>query len=112
MSPANPQIKEHPFLKEMFEDDYFPDFLVEKVKAILVGLCVRIEKEKPEDVSDLYDLAHEATEEINGLMEEFEDNDSDLETAARETIAADFEFVATTYGFEADVEELIAPRDW
>ncbi|MPN01681.1 hypothetical protein SDC9_148892 [bioreactor metagenome] len=36
-----------------------------------------------------------------------------METAARECIAADFEAIAKAYGFEdADVEELIALREW
>jgi len=46
------------------------------------------------------------------LQEEFYENDSEIETAARECIAMDFEFIAKSYGFEADSEELIATRDW
>ena len=60
----------------------------------------------------LYALTHAATEEFNALAEEFEENDSELETAAREAIAEDFEWIAKAYGFDADIEELIAPRDW
>jgi hypothetical protein len=45
-------------------------------------------------------------------LREFEENDSELETAARKAIAEDFERIATAYGFDADIEELIAPRDW
>ena len=38
---------------------------------------------------------------------------SEIETAARDCIAVDFEFISKSYGFiEADVEELIATRDW
>ena len=33
-------------------------------------------------------------------------------TAARECIASEFYNIATAYGFEADIEELIAPREW
>lgn len=39
--------------------------------------------------------------------------DSELETAAREILGEEFAFIASAYGFdEADVEELIATRDW
>ena len=39
--------------------------------------------------------------------------DSELETAARQSIGEEFAFIASAYGFEdADVEELIATRDW
>ena len=58
----------------------------------------------------LYALTHAATEEFNALAEEFEENDSELETAAREAIAEDFEWIAKAYGVDADIEELIAPR--
>ncbi|WP_176737169.1 DUF5713 family protein [Micromonospora citrea] len=38
---------------------------------------------------------------------------SEIETVAREAIGDDFWFVATSYGFpDADVERLIANREW
>lgn len=100
------------FLKDMYEDGYFPDFLVDKIKAILISLCEKIEEVKPTSLEQLYKLTNESTELINDLAEEFEDNDSELETAARESIAESFEIIAQTYNFEADIEELIANRDW
>src|SRR6476660_4242224 len=112
MAITNKSLQEYKFLDDMYHDQYFPAFLVDKGKAILLRLCEKIEKERPENVSALYILTHAATEEFNRLAEEFEDNDSELETAAREAIAKDFDCIAKAYGFDADVEELIAPRDW
>lgn len=113
MPPANEHIKARAFLQEMYDDDYFPKHLVEKGRQILLRLCERIELEKPADEAALYKLAHAATEEFNDLGEEFDDSGSELETAAREAIGEEFWFIAKTYGFEnADVEELIAPREW
>lgn len=108
----NEQVKSHEFLKDMYQDDYFPDFLVDKGKAILIELCLQIESQKPANLEELYKLTHTSTDKFNDLGEEFYENDSELETAARESIAADFEFIAKAYGFEADIEELIATRDW
>lgn len=108
----NEEVKAYPFLNCMYEDDYFPKFLVDKGKSILVGLSLQIEKDKPSNLQELYKLTHAATDEFNELAEEFYENDSEIETAARECIAMDFEFIAKAYGFEADVEELIATRDW
>lgn len=96
----------------MQEDSYFPTEQVEKGKAILLQLCETIEATKPNTLEQLYTLTHAATEEFNLLAEELEDNDSELETAARDNIGSDFAFIATTYGFEADTEELIATREW
>jgi hypothetical protein len=113
MAITNPKLREDAFLEEMYQDDYFPNHLVDKGKQILVRLCERIEAEQPKSLDELYELTHAATEEFNGLCPEFEEADSEIETGAREAIAHDFGMIAEAYGFaEADTEELIAPRDW
>lgn len=110
---SNELVRNYAFLEDMYDDDYFPNKLVDKGKAILVELCFKIEDTKPKTLEDLYKLTHSATDQFNELQEEFEENDSEIETAARDCIGVDFEFIATSYGFEdADVEELIATRDW
>jgi hypothetical protein len=100
------------FLTGMYADDYFPDFLVDKLKATLINLCADIESQSPSNLDELYALTHSATEKINDLQVEFDQNESEIETAAREEIAEEFAFIAETYGFDADIEELIAPREW
>lgn len=112
MSITNQEILAHRFLQEMQEDDYFPAAQVAKGKRILVGLCEAIESAKPDSLEKLYALTHVATEEFNRLGDELEENGSEIETAARENIGADFAFIASAYGFDADIEELIATRAW
>jgi len=112
MGIKNEKVKAYSFLQEMYDDQYFPNHLVDKGKTILLNLCLKIEKENPKALEALYALSHKSTDEFNDLQEVFEENDSEIETAARECIAMDFEFIANAYGFEADVEELIATRDW
>ena len=86
----NTELANHIFLEGMYDDDYFPPELVQKGENILVELCRQIE-----------------------LAEEFDENDSEIETVARDTIATDMEYIAQSYGFEdADIEELVGPRDW
>jgi|SRR6188474_451481 hypothetical protein len=110
---SNEQIEAHQFLECMDNDEYFPRNLVDKGRQILLRLSERIELELPADETALYALTHAATREFNDLAEEFYDANSEIETSAAECIALDFEFVATAYGFEnADLEELIATRDW
>src|ERR1700744_3327707 len=98
MAITNQQLVEYPFLKGMYGDRYFPTFLVDKFKQILVRLCEEIETQKPADDQSLLRLTHAATNEFNALEEEFLDNDSELETAAREVIGADFDFIVKAYG--------------
>ena len=79
----------------------------------LLRLCEQIETEHPSDLAALYALTGVATEELNALQAEFEAAESEIETVAREVIAGDFQFIALAYGFaDAEVEELIAERDW
>ncbi|MEV7888903.1 DUF5713 family protein [Streptomyces sp. NPDC002817] len=109
MNISNSQVTAHPFLKALYEDDYYPDHALDRGREILLRLCERIEAERPADLAALYVLTQAATEEFNGL----EGEDFDIETVAREAIAEEFWFVAQAYGFtDVDVEELIATRDW
>lgn len=97
----------------MYGDSYFPTFLVDKCKVILLNLCGEIEATKPKELDAFYKLTHAATNQLNGLEDEFFENNSEIETAARECLAINFEFIAVAYGFNnADIEELIATRDW
>ena len=108
----NEKTRKYEFVRDMYADSYFPKFLVDKVKAILVEFCFEIEKTSPKNNKELYVLSHKATLKINNLQEEFFSNNSELETGARESIGADFEYIAKSYKFDVDVEELIAPREW
>ncbi len=109
---TNVKIKDYSFLECMYQDSYFPEFLVDKCKDILLQLCLEIESNKPNNLEELYKLTHSSTNKLNDLQNEFFENDSEIETGARECLAMDFEFIAKAYGFEADVEELIATREW
>ena len=112
MRIKNEKAKNYEFLKEMYEDEYFPNFLVDKGKQILIRLCEAIEAHKPDSLEALYRLTHLATDEFNNLAEEFYNNNSEIETVARDCIGEDFDSIARIYGFDADSEELIATRDW
>lgn len=110
---TNPTIKAHAFLEDMYADDYFPNVLVDKGKLLLIGLCLQIEQQKPASADEVYKLTHAVTEQFNELAAEFEHSGSEIETAAREAIAADVEAILNAYGFgHLDLEEAIAPRDW
>ncbi len=112
-SIKNENISTHAFLKDMYEDGYFPNHLVDKIKDILIQVCEMIEAQNPKTDEELFSITHKAVEQINELEEEFEENDSELETAAREAMGADFDFIVKTYGFnEVDIEDVIAPREW
>lgn len=109
---TNLKVKDHAFLDCMYQDPYFPDFLVDRCKNVLLNLCNEIEKQKPENLDGLYLLTHWSTNEINNLQEDFFEHNSEIETVARECLAIDFEYIAKAYGYDADIEALIATREW
>jgi Family of unknown function (DUF5713) len=110
---SNQSMNSYSFLTSMFRDSFYPDALVEKGKLILLKLCAKIEQLKPADLAALYVLTNLATDEFNELQQEFYDQNSEIETGARDCIAMDFDYIAKAYGFlDADLEELVANRDW
>lgn len=113
MNEDNLKVDPTKLLPGMYRDGYFPDFLVDKVRDVILVACREIEAEKPSTLEELYVITGRATEKINDLQEDFEENDSEIETAARDDIAVTFGYVAKTYGFpDADLEDLVADRDW
>ncbi|MEV7580390.1 DUF5713 family protein [Streptomyces erythrochromogenes] len=113
MPITHQQVAGYEFLRQMYDDSYFPDHVVDRGRTILLRLCERIEAERPSDLESLYALTQAATEEFNLLEREFEAAGSEIETVAREWICDEFCFVASAYGFtEAEPEQLTSGRDW
>ncbi|QDQ03483.1 hypothetical protein FOH38_20290 [Lysinibacillus fusiformis] len=95
----------------MYRDSYFPDFLVDKVKATIEVVAKYLENEAytKETVQQKLD---EMTDKLNELAEEFEENGSEIETVARESIADTVFLVLKAYKIDIDIEEAIRNRDW
>lgn len=98
-------------LTDMYQDGYFPDFLVDKIKFLLLDVAAFLEtgERKPEKVQAKFD---EMTLAINDLQEEFEENDSEIETGARESIGESVAYMLQWFGIDLDVEDAIRERDW
>lgn len=72
-------------LADMRSDEYFPEFLVDKVEALIREVIALLESGERE-LETVQAALDEMTLSINDLQEEFEDNDSEIETAARDSI--------------------------
>ena len=98
-------------LDEMYRDDYYPDFLVDKVKDELQKVIDLLESGEtdPDVVQETLD---EAVSGINDLQEEFDEHDSEIETVARECIAADVAYILQWFNIPIDTEEAIREREW
>ena len=98
-------------LDDMYKDDYFPDFLVDKIKGLLQNIIDILEagERNLETIQNAFD---KMTLAINDLQEEFEENDSELETAARESIGETVAYILKWFDIDIDVEDAIGERDW
>ena len=79
-------------LDEMYQDDYYPAFLVNKVKDELQKVIDLLESGET-DTDAVQETLDEAVCGINDLQEKFDENDSEIETVARECIAADVAYI-------------------
>lgn len=98
-------------LDEMYRDEYFPDFLVDKVKDEIQKVIDLLESGE-NDTEVIQDKLDEMTCAINDLQEEFDENDSEIETVARDCIGETVGYVLEWFGIPIDVEEAIRERDW
>ena len=98
-------------LEEMYQDRYFPDHLVDKIKALMLEVIAFLETGE-RDMEKVQEQFDKMTLGINGLQEEFEENDSELETGARESIGGTTAYILKWFDLDLDVEDAIAKRDW
>ncbi len=98
-------------LSSMYRDGYFPDFLVDKVRALIENVVGFLEN-GARDLVKIQNKFDEMTVAINALEEEFEANDSELETVARDSIGETVAYILKWFDIDIDVEEAIRERDW
>ena len=98
-------------LDEMYQDEYYPDFLVDKVKDELQKVIDLLESGET-DTEVVQEKLDESVCGINDLQEKFDENDSEIETVARECIAADVAYILEWFDISIDTEEAIRERDW
>lgn len=98
-------------LEEMYKDPFFPDFLVDKVKAQILQVIDLLEQGQT-DVISIQKALEIMTLGINDLCEEFEEHDSEIETCARDSIAQTVMDILAWFGVEIDIEDALAQREW
>ena len=98
-------------LAEMSQDDYYPDFLVDKISALLRKVIALLENDET-DLKVIQSALDEAVEGINDLQAEFDENDSEIETVARDTIGETVAYILEWFDINIDIEDAIGARDW
>lgn len=102
---------DYKLLEEMYEDGYFPDFLVDKIKVLVQSVIDFLETGE-RDLQKIQEKFDEMTLAINNLQEEFEENDSEIETVARDCIGETVGYILQWFDINITVEDAIGERDW
>jgi hypothetical protein len=102
---------DYKLLEDMYEDGYFPDFLVDKIRDLIENVITFLETGE-QDLQKIQEKFDEMTLAANDLEEEFEKNGSELETAARESIGATVAYILQWFEINIGVEDAIRERDW
>ena len=99
------------YLPDMYEDGYFPDFLVDKIQGAIAAMVTDLEQGElnAEQIQDALDTM---TMKINDLQDEFFENDSEIETAARESIGETVDRILKYFEIDMDIEDAIREREW
>lgn len=103
--------RNYKLLDEMYQDGYFPDFLVDKVKDALQKVIDLLESGET-DIEAVQKKLDEAVCTINDLQDEFDENDSEIETVARDCIGETVAYILEWFDIPIDMEEAIRERDW
>ncbi len=98
------------YCSQKWRDDY-PAFLVDKVKDELQKVIDLLESGET-DIEVVQETLDEAVCGINDLQEEFDENDSEIETVARDCIGVTVAYILEWFGIPIDIEEAIRERDW
>lgn len=99
------------YLKEMYDDTFFPNFLVDKIKEIIQEVVTFLESGNHSMVQ-IQDAFDAMTLKINAMQNEFDEHDSELETVARESIADTVDQILSYFDIDLDIEEAIRVREW
>lgn len=99
------------YLSDMYEDSYYPTFLVNKIKENIMKVVHFIE-EGHHTIEAVQEKLDEMTVAINELQDEFYEHDSEIETVARDSIAITVEEILQYFEIDIDIEEAVRERDW
>ena len=108
MNAFDPDYK---LLNEMYQDDYYPAFLVDKVKDEIQKVIDLLESGET-DIGVVQETLDEAVCGINNLQDEFYENESEIETVARDCIGVTVAYILEWFDIPIDTEEAIREREW
>ena len=99
------------YLAEMYADNYYPNFLVDKIRKEIEETVAYID-EGSKPYGYIQERFDKMTCAINGLIDEFIENDSDLETVASESIGETVDQILKYYSIDMNADKALREREW
>lgn len=103
-------MEDYVLLQDLYDDDYYPDSLVEELERELTGLVDFLEAGEA-DSTLIQRKLDGMTSRINEIAEEFIENDSRIESMAAETLEADVSQILNEFGVDIEMEEALRERE-
>lgn len=98
-------------INDMYEDEYFPKMCVDKVRILIENVISFLETGQTDTVKIQKEL-DKMTISINDLQDEFDENDSEIETVARDSIAVTIKYILQWFEINIDIETALEEREW
>lgn len=103
-TPSEAFGKDYQILADMYNDDFYPKFLVDKLKSELEKIIAFLETGE-RNLGKIQNEFDRAFIEMNKLQDEFSKNNSELETVARESVWEAVEYIVRKFNLEIDFKE-------
>ncbi len=103
--------EDYVLVQDMVADDYYPRFLVDKIQELIIPI-IRLLENGETNITVIQGELDEMTLAINDLQEEFDENDSEIETVARDSIAVTIGYILEWFEIAIDTETALRKRDW
>ncbi|MDR2006042.1 MAG: DUF5713 family protein [Acidaminococcales bacterium] len=103
--------EDHFLLEEMYADAYYPKFLVDKLRFVILDFVDYL-SDNFRSREEIQEKLDEMNAMIGNLREEFRENGSEFETVARACVAADIEYILKYFSVGIEPEEALRARDW
>ncbi|MBR6044201.1 MAG: hypothetical protein IKP47_01060 [Ruminococcus sp.] len=99
------------YLKDMYADKYYPKYLVDRVRVEIERVVSWLEmgEHEPDEIQAEFD---KMTKAINEIADVFAENDSEIETVARNAIAIDVINIIQYFDLPIKVNIALRLRTW
>lgn len=99
------------FCSDMHNDQYYPNHLVKKIQDMFLELTEWLSSNTL-SYGQIQDKMDYITRSINDLEDEFYEQESEIETVARESIGETVFYIFDYYKIDIDIEHAIREREW